>query len=81
MKSLKSKMIGVAVGGVLILIALILGGIQLWVYDFAKSWGSRHAYVYGLFGIIGLIGIIIVAWAFMMKEASAKPAKPTQPSQ
>lgn len=66
---MKSKTIGLAIGGLLIIIAIILGALQLANYpNFSKDWGLRHLYVYGLFGIIGLIGIIIAAWALMKKE-------------
>jgi len=66
---LNSKTIGLGLGAILIIIALILGGIQLSnAYDFTSSLGGRHLYVYGLFGLIGLIGIIIAAWALMKKE-------------
>jgi MFS family permease len=74
---LKSKTIGLAIGGLLIIIAIILGALQLANYpNFSSMWGWRHLYVYGLFGIIGLIGIIIAAWALMKKE-TPKTTKPT----
>jgi len=71
------------IGAILILIALILGGLQLSnAYDFSTAWGWRHLYVYGLFGIIGLIGLILAAWSLMMKEAPAKEEpKETKPAQ
>jgi len=66
---LNSKTIGLAIGAILIIIAIILGALQAAnAPDFSKDWGWRHLYVYGLFGIIGLIGLIIAAWALMMKE-------------
>jgi hypothetical protein len=66
---LNSKTIVLGLGALLIIIALILGGLQLSnAYDFTPSMGGRHLYVYGLFGVIGLIGIIIAAWALMKKE-------------
>jgi hypothetical protein len=72
-----------AVGIVLIIIALILGGIQLSMHTFAIYGSSTTKYAYyGLVGIIGLIGIIIVAWAYMKKTTATetKPtATPTQP--
>jgi hypothetical protein len=56
-----------ALGGVLIIIALILGGLQLFnIYDFTQTMG-RHLYVYGLFGVIGLIGLILLGWAYLKK--------------
>lgn len=67
-----------AIGIVLIIIALILGGLQVFnMYDFTPALG-RHLYVYGLFGVIGLIGIILAAWGAMKKE---KPATTTPPKQ
>jgi hypothetical protein len=66
---LNSKTVGLGLGALLIIIALILGGLQLSnAYDFTPSMGGRHLYVYGVFGVIGLIGIIIAAWALMKKE-------------
>lgn len=61
---------GIAVTGiVIIIIALILGGLQLFnTPDFTVALGIRHLYVYGLFGVIGLIGIILAAWGAMKKE-------------
>lgn len=65
---MNSKMAGMALGGVLIIIALILGGLQLFnTYDFTPALGGRHLYVYGLFGIIGLIGLILLGWAYLKK--------------
>ena len=54
-----------ALGIVLIIIALILGALDLsGAYTYG---GMRHLYVYGIAGIIGLIGIILAAWSYMMK--------------
>lgn len=62
-------------GAALIVIALILGGIQLLdIYNFSQFVG-RRLYFYGIVGIIGLIGIILVLWGLIKKEA---PAKTTQ---
>jgi hypothetical protein len=66
---LNSKTIGTVLGLLLVLIALVLGGIELFnVYDFAPAMGGRHLYVYGAFGVIGLIGLILAFWALMKKE-------------
>jgi hypothetical protein len=66
---LNSKTIGTVSGFILVLIALVLGGIELFnVYDFVPAMGGRHLYVYGVFGVIGLIGLILAFWALMKKE-------------
>jgi hypothetical protein len=71
---LKSKTIGLAIGALLIIIALILGIVQHYVYNIYGS-DDWKWYFYGLVGIIGLIGIILAVWALMKKEAPAKPAQ------
>jgi len=79
---LNSKTIGLALGALLIVIALILGGLQFfwdsngYGYDFTPTLGRRLV-VYGLFGVIGLIGIIIAAWVLMKKEAPKAAAAAT----
>jgi len=56
-----------ALGVVLIIIALILGIIRVSnAYDF----GMRRLYLYGIAGIIGLIGIILAAWSYMKKKTA-----------
>jgi surface polysaccharide O-acyltransferase-like enzyme len=74
---MKSKTIYLAVGVLLILIALILGAVQHFgTYNIYGSEDNKW-YFYGLVVVIGLIGIILAVWALMKKEA---PTKPTQPS-
>jgi fumarate reductase subunit D len=70
-----------AVGIVLIIIALILGAIRLsGAYDFGFAYGSGGGwYFYGLAGIIGLIGIILAAWSYMRKPVPAS-APATNPA-
>jgi hypothetical protein len=54
-----------ALGIVLIIIAIILGAVRLSdAYDF----GMRRLYLYGIAGIIGLIGIILGAWSYLRKK-------------
>ena len=56
-------------GIVLIIIALILGGMQHYgMYNFYGTEGYKW-YFYGAVGIIGLVGIILAAWSAMKKEA------------
>lgn len=81
MKNLNSKTVALAVGVILIIIALILGAIR---YSGANDLGVPYHsgnggwYFYGMVGIIGLIGIIIAVWGLLMKEAPAKETKPTE---
>lgn len=66
-----------AVGIVLIIIAIILGAVRYsGANDFGFAYGSGGGwYFYGLAGVIGLIGIILAAWSYMRKPAPA--AAPT----
>jgi hypothetical protein len=59
-----------ALGIVLIIIAIILGAVRYsQAYDFGIAYGSGNGwYFYGLAGIIGLIGIILAAWSYMKKK-------------
>jgi hypothetical protein len=59
-----------ALGIVLIIVAIILGGVRYsGAYDFGVTYGSGNGwYFYGLAGIIGLIGIILAAWSYMRKK-------------
>lgn len=56
----------------LIIIALILGVVQLTVHVFSiyESTATKYGY-YGVVGVIGLIGIIIAAWSYMKKPTAA----------
>jgi hypothetical protein len=56
-------------GVVLIIIALILGAVQLTAHVFSiyGSTTTKYAY-YVVVAIIGLIGIIIAAWSYMKKS-------------
>jgi flagellar biosynthesis protein FlhB len=58
-----------ASGIVLIIIAIIIGALELWK---GYTLGGRHLYVYGIAGIIGLIGIILAAWSYTMKPKMQK---------
>jgi hypothetical protein len=55
-------------GIVLIIIALILGGIQHFgMYNFYGTEDYKW-YFYGALGIVGLVGVILAAWSAMKKE-------------
>jgi membrane-bound ClpP family serine protease len=63
----------VAAGIVLIIIALILGGLQLLhIYNIYGSTDNKW-YFYGGVGIVGLIGIIVAAYGLMKKESPTTP--------
>jgi Na+/melibiose symporter-like transporter len=55
-----------ALGIVLIIIALILGAVQKFVMNIYGSTDNKW-YFWGLVGIIGLIGIIVAAWSYLKK--------------
>jgi uncharacterized transporter YbjL len=76
---LNNKTIGLGIGAILIIIALILGAVRYsGAYDFGISYGSGNGwYFYSLAAVIGLIGIIIAAWALMKKEAPKAAATTT----
>jgi hypothetical protein len=64
---LNSKTTNMALGGVLIIIAIIVFAVQHFgtynLYgDVANKW-----YFYGLVGVIGLIGVILISWAYLKK--------------
>ena len=59
-----------AVGIVLIIIAIILGAVRL---SNATDFGMRRLYLYGIAGIIGLIGIILAAWSYVRKKPKVEP--------
>jgi uncharacterized membrane protein YcjF (UPF0283 family) len=62
-----------ALGIVLIIIALILGAVQLTAHVFSiyGSIASKYGY-YGVVGVIGLIGIIIATWSCMKRPTVAQ---------
>jgi len=75
---LNKKVTGQIVGGVLIIIAIVLGVVQHFgIYNFYGD-ESNKWYFYGLVGLIGLIGIIIAAWSTMSRE-QAQPQPQPQP--
>ena len=57
-----------SLGAVLIVIALILGGVQdLHIYNIYGS-TSNKGYFYVTVEVLGLIGIILPLWSFLKKE-------------
>jgi hypothetical protein len=60
-----------AVGIVLIIIAIIIGAVRLSGYT-SGFFGMRRLYLFGIAGIIGLIGIILAAWSYVRKEPKPK---------
>lgn len=64
----------------LILVAIILGGIQH--FSGFNIYGSEDNkwYFYSAVVIIGLIGIALVAWFFMKKETPQKEQTPATPT-
>ncbi len=68
----------VAVGAVLIIIALILGGVQvLHIYNIYGSSANKW-YYYGGVAVIGIIGIALAAYGLLNKETPASTQKPAQ---
>jgi hypothetical protein len=61
-----------ALGMVLVIIAIILGAIQHFYYgpNGQSLYGAdaNKWYFYGLIALIGLIGIILAAWSYMRKQ-------------
>jgi Na+/melibiose symporter-like transporter len=78
---LNTKVTGQIVGGLLIIIALILGVVQHFqIYNFYGD-DSNKWYFYGLIGLIGLIGIIIAAWSSTRHiETEPQPQAQQQPT-
>jgi hypothetical protein len=62
-----------ALGIVLIIIALILGAVQLTshVFSIYGSTATKYGY-YGVVGVVGLIGIIVAVWSYMKKPTVAQ---------
>jgi hypothetical protein len=58
-----------ALGIVLVIIALVLGAVQHFNALGYSIYGSDENkwYFYGLVAVIGLIGIILAAWSYMRK--------------
>ena len=71
---MNNKMMWQILGIVLIIIAIILGAVQHFVYNLYGSVDNKW-YFYGLVGVIGLIGIVLLVWSFMKKEAPTKETK------
>lgn len=67
-EKLNSKMMKQLSGGVLVLVAIILGGIQILRIHNIYGAGANRWYFYGLVGILGSIGIMLIIWSFVNKE-------------
>jgi hypothetical protein len=61
-------------GVMLIVIALILGGVQLLHIYNIYGGGQNKGYFYVPVGVIGLGGIIIAAWGLLKKPEQTKRA-------
>ncbi len=65
-------MIALILGAALIVIAVILGGIQIsHAYNIYGATAHKW-YFYGAVAIIGIIGIILVVWSVLKKETPKK---------
>ena len=72
-----AKMVLIIVGIVLIVIAVILGGIQVsHAHNFYGA-AKNKWYFYGGVIVIGIVGIILAVWGVMKKEV--KKGMPMQP--
>jgi hypothetical protein len=60
-------------GIVLVIVALLLGAVQLigHVFSIYGSTTTKYGY-YVVVGVIGLIGIIITAWSYLKKPTIAQ---------
>ncbi|MGD0995499.1 MAG: hypothetical protein ABR909_08260 [Candidatus Bathyarchaeia archaeon] len=69
---MKTKMIALILGAVLIVIAVILGGIQIsHAYNIYGAAGNKWGF-YSAVAIIGIIGIILAVWSVLKKETPKK---------
>jgi len=69
-------MVLLIVGVVLIVIAVILGGIQVsHAYNIYGA-AAHKWYFYGAVAVIGIVGIILAVWGLVKKETT-KQTKPT----
>jgi hypothetical protein len=68
-KDLNKKTMGLLLGGLLILIAIILAAVHFIYKIYYES--DVKWYFRGLIGVIGLIGIVVAAWAYTKKQAQA----------
>jgi len=70
-----TKMVLLIVGVVLIIVAVILGGIQV-SHAYNIYGASAHKwYFYGGVAVTGVVGIILAAWGVLKKE-TPKQTKP-----
>jgi len=65
-------MIGLIIGAILIIIAIILAGVNLIAKKFDSS--DIKWYFRAMFVVIGLIGLILAGWGLMKKKTPQKTA-------
>jgi len=71
-----SRIVGMLLGGLLVLIAIILFVLQHFGTYNIYGDPSNKWYFYGLVGVIGIIGVIIIAWFYMKKQQAQAQTAP-----
>jgi len=74
-----AKLVLLIVGIVLIIIAVILGGIQVsHAHNFYGA-AKYKWYFYGGVAVVGIVGIILTVWGAVKKEMKKEMPKQTKP--